>query len=298
MGCWNKTCGLSGLHILNGEEVYVFALEKNTGHDRCYSTAFWRPVMLPWTATYNDYGAGEDDQGAMIPFILNGIAEELIEVEQGENQYHDIPVKREGFDMEQFYEAVQEGRLKLDRDGGVEVDFVMMRKDLVDDVLNTWRIRKYVGEGQGTTGWSNAYIEYGFAQILNELPEFMDAFLTKVQDDTWWFADLDRVMNRKQRNLVAEWMRGESSYHYSQILRVGEILRQLIKDGKLDEANEIIVAHLKAQVIDSFMHEIRKAWMPGAYEGSQSQDPTGYRTLHAAVERALVSDGRRYGDDE
>lgn len=44
MGCWNKTCGLSKLHVYAGDPVYVFVLEQNLNHDRCYATAFWSPV--------------------------------------------------------------------------------------------------------------------------------------------------------------------------------------------------------------------------------------------------------------
>jgi hypothetical protein len=62
MGCWNKTCGLSNLPILHGERTYVFVMEQvNSVGDHCYSTHLYRPVLLPFESTYNDYGGGEDE---------------------------------------------------------------------------------------------------------------------------------------------------------------------------------------------------------------------------------------------
>lgn len=63
MGSWNQTCGLSQLHIRHGQDVMVFALVKNNGHDSlCYTTPFYSPVMLPFYAKYNDYGGSEINQ--------------------------------------------------------------------------------------------------------------------------------------------------------------------------------------------------------------------------------------------
>jgi hypothetical protein len=161
MGCWNKTCGLSNLHIIAGTDVYVFVLEENTDKtDRCYSTAFWRPLLLPFTSKYNDYGGGEESGGPGFQLIMDSIAKELTEMEVGDNEYHDIAVKKEGFGEEQFFESVHEHRLfKKSYYGDKQViDFVMMRKDIVDYILENRVIERYVGEGKGTTGYSNSYI--------------------------------------------------------------------------------------------------------------------------------------------
>lgn len=297
MGCWNKTCGLSGLHILSGQEVYVFVLEQNKYRDRCYSTAYWRPVMLPWIAKYNDYGSGEDDKGVMIPFIIDGIKKCLIEVGQGENEYHEIPVTRDTLDLDKFYEAVHEGRLKSKLNEEGDIDFVMMRKDVVDDILNTRKIRRYVGDGQGTTGWDNAYIEYGFAQILNELPEFLDALISHSQKKSIWYGGLDTVVPRDRKNLVSEWLQSTGGHH-SKIIYIEEILQRLLEGNDFGAVNEVMTAHLKAQFIDAFMNDVRKTWAPGAFEGSQSNDATGYRTLHSAIDRALTRDRTWFGNDE
>lgn len=64
MGCWNKTCGLSNLHITSGQKVTVFLLEKNlVATDRTYTTSFYHPALTPFYSEYNDYGGGENSSG-------------------------------------------------------------------------------------------------------------------------------------------------------------------------------------------------------------------------------------------
>jgi hypothetical protein len=54
MGCWNGTCGLSGLPIFHGTEMYVFPIVESYRDSFCYSTALYRPSVLPFRAEYND----------------------------------------------------------------------------------------------------------------------------------------------------------------------------------------------------------------------------------------------------
>jgi hypothetical protein len=177
MGSWNKTCGLSNLHIRAGEDVYVFVLEENSDKtDRCYSTSFWKPVLLPFISKYNDYGGGEESSGSGFQLIMSSVAEHLIEMPQGENKFHDILVKKEGFGEEEFFESVHENRLfKHDwRNTKTVIDFVMMRSDIVDYILANRVIEEYVGENKGNAGYSNSYIHYQFSDILKDIPEFLD----------------------------------------------------------------------------------------------------------------------------
>ena len=95
MGSWNKTCGLTGLHIIAGSQTYVFLLKENTiKNDRCYSTALWSPLLLPFTAEYDDYGGGENSSD-LLQYILDGIKTQVVEMELGENECHGIAVKRD-----------------------------------------------------------------------------------------------------------------------------------------------------------------------------------------------------------
>ena len=315
MGCWNKTCGLSNLHITAGDDVYVFVLEENTDKtDRCYSTAFWAPLLLPFTSKYNDYGGGEESGGSGFRLIMDGIADELVEMELGENEYHDIPVKKEGFGEEQFFEAVHEGRLFSkaygDEDGRV-IDFVMMRKDIVDHILKNRVIERYVGDGNGTGGWGNNYIYYKFEDILRDISEFMDKIapmadpaamdgkdpeLVAAIMELRYLRGMGNLFEYKHPNKVAAWLRGDD-YRFSSIVNVQDALITLLKDGKRDEAELLLTDLLKGKFINSFMECTRKNWAPGGHEGSQSQEVKEYRLLITAMTSVLDAEQAEYDEE-
>jgi hypothetical protein len=305
MGCWNKTCGLSNLHITHGDEVYVFVIEENTDKtDRCYTTSFWRPLLLPFTSKYNDYGGGEESSGAGFQLIMDSVAKQLVEMDLGKNRYHDIAVKKEGFGEEQFFDAVHEHRLfKTDYYGVTAViDFVMMRKDVVDYILENRVIEKYVGEGKGTSGYGNSYVTYKFKDILEDLPEFMDKLEI--------VADLESASNKPELaetlmelmrsgglsifsydhpNKVSERLRGDN-YRVSSIVSERDAVLSLLKAGKRAEAESLVTDLLKGHYIDTFMESTRKNWAPGGHEGSQNQDADEYRLLIKAMTNALDAD--------
>src|SRR5271165_3292639 len=98
MGCWNATCVVSNLHIKHGQRVAVFMISRKPKmYSYCYNNSYYTLCSLPFYAKYNDYGGGEDCSGPGLPYILDAIRDNLDEMEQGENPYHDIQVKKEGF---------------------------------------------------------------------------------------------------------------------------------------------------------------------------------------------------------
>lgn len=113
MGCWNGTCGLTNLPIVHGDEMYVFPIVESYRNSFCYSTALYRPSVLPFRAEYDDYGSGEKCGGVGLELLMEGIKHNLVEMEVGENQYHDIAVKREGFNVDTFFEVCHKKRLRF-----------------------------------------------------------------------------------------------------------------------------------------------------------------------------------------
>lgn len=289
MGSWNKTCGLSNLHINAGSEVYVFPLEENTGHDRCYSTAFWSPVMLPFTALYDDYGGGEESH-KNIQYTLEGLKKNLVEIALGDNEYHDIAVSTEILDEKLFYNAVHEGRLKVKYDdqyftGEALIDFVMFRKDIVDDVCEHWECETYIGTGE----WQ----KYKFNDILNSIPEFMDRMDKKLNDELEFGIKNDKdyfctLFKRDERNLTFIYLQSvNSNYRFSRIVQPIHIIIDLMIENKKEEAKEIIIDTIRASFISSFMEVSRKLWIPAGHEGSQSAKHKPYRILWDAINKAL-----------
>lgn len=314
MGCWNKTCGLSHLHICAGEDTMVVVLQRNTSpNDRCYSTAFWEPVMLPFYAVYDDYGGGEECTG-FVDYIMESIANRMTEVEQGDNEYRDIPVKKEGFNVAKFFEAVHEGRLYQRATYAPEgesynqmIDFVMLRMDIVNQILDTYEIEKYVGDGKGTCGWDNNYIKYKFADVLADVPAFLDALQAKLdeakkEDNKFGILmlahqGLGDVFEWNGPNKAAWWIRGESS-QYSLIIRPSAAITELMSEGEREQAERMFTDYLRFMFIDGFMHDTRINWAPGGHEGSQSQEHSGYRTLIKAISNVLDKEQKEWGEED
>ncbi len=309
MGCWNKTCGLSNLHIRAGEQVYVFPIVSNgNASDRCYSTAFWSPVMIPFLSEYNDYGGGENSH-KNIEYTLKGLREHMVEMELGENQYHDIEVKKDKMDEELFFEAVHESRLFVgDRAFGGQrmVDFVMIKASVVDHICENLVLEQYVGDGKGTHGYGNNYINYNWDTIVADSHEVLDricGILTGETDDPeikeltdglppklmlkYGLRNLDTLFDYRHPNKAAAYLRGIEDYRMSRLVRPMEEIGNLITEGKKEEAHALLIDVLRAAFINSFMECSRRNWMPMGHEGSQGQEHAQYRVLCSAITAEL-----------
>ena len=301
MGSWNKTCGLSNLHIIIGTPVYVFVLEKNKTYDQCYATGLFKPLLLPFESVYDDYGGGEDSSGPALEYIMNGIKDDLVEREVGENVYHDIAVNKKDFTPEKFFESVHENRLTIQghRREPTQLYFTMMRKDIVDDILSNRIIEEYVGGGEGTCGYDNNYIRYKFADIIADIRPLLNEAMEKIVEakatkDNYKFQfmiydGIEGMFPVEHPNKVAKWLRN-NSYHYSSIVNMKAVIIRGLEIGTIESINkleELLIEHVKAIYIDNFMSDARKTWIPGGHEGSQSNSGGALRLLGAATVRAL-----------
>lgn len=176
----------------------------------------------------------------------------------------------------------------------------MMRKDIVDYIIDNRVIKAYVGEGKGNSGWSNCYIHYKFEDILKDLPEFIDKLVSvavPVEDAKGDPEVLEALMelrcsrslgifDYKHPNKVSAWLRGDE-YRYSRIVDVQKTVISLLKNNKRTEVELLLIDLLKGKFIDSYMESTRKNWGPGGHEGSQNQEVDEYRLLIAAMTSAL-----------
>ncbi len=294
MGCWNKTCGLSNLHITAGTPVYVFVLEKNKSYDHCYSTSLFSPLLLPFESVYDDYGGGEDSSGPALPIIMGALKRQLVEMEVGENQYHDIAVKRDDFSPEKFFEAVHEDRMFIQYGSEQRpIYFTMFRKDIVDHILEKRRIEDYVGGGKGTYAkWGDEknYIQYKFADIAASVRPLLAKMIEDTEGKEYMKAFvMDFVHNYRNDFIAAKWLNGDN-YRYSRIVDIKDYISKAVEIGTLDAVNKvepIVVEHLKAVFLDGFMHAARKTWIPGGHEGSQSSSAGALKLLNAGIQKAI-----------
>ena len=291
MGCWNKTCGLSNLPILHGERTYVFVMERENKVDsHCYSTHLYRPVLLPFESTYNDYGGGEDSSGIGFGLIMAGLKKSLIEMPEGENKYHDIAVTKAAFDEELFFDSVHERRLKTTDYYGKprNIEFTMFRKDVVDAILNTYVIEEYVGENQGTTGYKNSYTTYKFADLIADIPMLISALKDRYAGRYDMMGMGGIVVPSTIDTYLRVWLSNNESCRFSRLIYINEVLCDMLEKGDDQRAVELLTEHLKAIFVNNFMEITRKSWMPQGGEGSQNQDPAPYRVLMAAMDKVLT----------
>lgn len=309
MGCWNKTCGLSNLHITHGTPVYVFVLEQDRDSSNCYSTSLFSPLLLPFESEYNDYGGGENSKGITFDLVMNGIKKQLVEMEIGENKYHDIAVNREGFGEEMFFEAVHENRLFIENryslDSNTPVTFTMIRKDIVYNILENRVIEKYVGDGKGYCGWNNNYIRYQFKDVLADLRPLLDAYLVKLAEadealkSYMLFSGFETFAHEMGDNLAANWLRFDG-HRFSRIVDMRVLMSKAFEAGTpkaMDTLEEILKVHLVALFIDGFMEAARKTWIPGGHEGSQSTSGSALRQLWNATAKVLDDEKRQWAED-
>lgn len=308
MGSWYKTCGLSNLPILDGEQVYVFPIVQNLDiTERCYSTAFWSPVMIPFLSEYNDYGVGTNSH-QNIEYTLKGIREYMIEMEQGENKYHDIEVKKDKLDEELFFESVREGRLFVDYSGKQMVDFVMIKTSIVDHICKNLVLDKYVGGGKGNHGDNNNYLRYNWDDVVVDSTEVLTILISLLGENSEYselmildgvpktimlqyaLRHIGRIFDYAHPNKAAAYLRRIDDYRMSRLVRPIDEVALLIFDGKLDEAHALLVDILRGMFIDSFMERTRRNWMPMGHDGDQSRSYDDYLMLCSAISAIIDKD--------
>lgn len=336
MGCWNGTCGLSGLPIISGEEVYIFPIVESYRDSFCYSTALYNPTIIPFRAKYNDYGAGEECHGVALELIMDGVRKHLIELEVGENKYHDIAVKREGFDVNTFFEAVHEKRLRVlnllraypDQPKYKEVFFTMVRKDVVDRLWNEWTFDRYkrkdaeIPEGFETDQYYFKNITY--AKLAGLIPDFMefcdakefpssDAVNKIIKDD-------DPEVSSKRVMLIDVYKRkcffegsrdhilsdtfghafgtGYAGGGFAHIVNFSNPILDKYLSGDKDGAYELMREALIGKMVNSFMEATRKVWLPVMHQGSQSEEYDEYRLMNIITTDVMNEREKEYEDDE
>jgi hypothetical protein len=278
MGCWNKTCGVSNLHIHAGDPVYVFILEQNTvGSNHCYSNHFYDPVMVPFHSHYNDYGRGENNSGIGLEVVIKNLKEKLIEKEIGENRYHDIAVKRETFDVYMLFESMQEGRLEIQNPyarypGNLEnisVDFVMMRKDVVDKLIEEYDIEVYSNGG---------YTYYKFSNVLDGVDELIQAVQEKI-NEPYYFGDIILSTNDKINHWIEFW----TGMQFRSFVNPLAELTSLVKGNRIEDAKQFATDALKGAFMIRFMEMTRRSWIPQCGEGSQNTELAGHKLLAKTI---------------
>lgn len=290
MGCWNKTCGFSGLPIFRGNPVYVFILEKQEGlseglYNPCYSDSEYTPVLCPFESTYDEYGGGGNSKGVWLPYLIEALREKLIEKEEGESSHRHLAVLRENFGEEQFFSSVWADRLDISIYGskGARIRFTMMHKSIVDLMLDKFPFNDHYSR----------YKDYKFKKILPRIPaywEYLKEEYNKESEpvviDSKTFQGMNKLLfdfrlltEFKEINRLMD-----PSFHggtSATLIQYPVFFKNCLENSTEDSVViPLLQDFVKGCYINTMMSSLRKTWLPGGYEGSQESDFRPYRLLN------------------
>lgn len=266
MGCWNHTCALSNLPVMYRDEVYVFLLLKNELRDNLvHPSSFWLPFPLFFEGKYNDYGAVEDCHGPMLDTIVGIFKKYLFEMEEGENKFHDIPVKKDKFDVELLFDADGEERLfltapsyysqlrerNIDR---IEVKHIVIRKNILDSILKSYKSEHF------------RYCNFTF----EKLHEMVKVIFTKA------------IESRNEKKFLVD---GKFDHFYETIRFMGPVIFEFdVIDEILETSDQAKIDALIYQMtvfdfMNNFMNFNRRVWTPTTSGAGQEVSTESHKLL-------------------
>lgn len=313
MGCFNNTCGLSNLPIMRGDTVYIFPLMENYGDNYCHTSAVWKPVMTPFIADYDDYGAGENCRGVSLPFFMLGIKKNLVEMAVGENEHRDIEIKRDNFKIRDFFKACHRNRLKVKSYGVSDkaINFSMVRKDVVDKFWSEYKFRKYTGMGKGIDLLSDYDTDLSYDKLSQYIPSLLDKYFEHIKtydgsnDDLIERSIPNGTPEEKLRmhNILVRMVHSSDGItlpyetdhplkisfkmdktHQYDIFEFAETVISIYDGGDRNMASDVMKNYFIGVCVDSYMRSLRKVWLPSMHQGSQS---TGYG-CHRFMSKTVV----------
>lgn len=300
MGCWNQTCGISNLHILEGQEVVVFAMVENNTSDNnlCYATGYYSPIMMPFYSKYGGYGGGEDSSGVGLSLVMQMIKDHLVELPVGENESHDIAVSRDEFGEELFWEAIHEQRLIVGYPYPTDrrhVGMMMVRKDVLDYIAENFQ---YNQNTDTMRLYTSDKVQYTFKDVLAQLPALINILMQDVSEEEQWNRLIRGHLNfvGDVSPLAVRWLNEADTYRYA-IFRVRDAIARYVASKDADGLLDVLTAHLTAVSVDNFLESTRKLWIPQGGAGSQDQDDYQYRVLVDATVNALNEEARRWDNE-
>jgi hypothetical protein len=278
MGSWFKTCGLTDLPIVDYEEVVIIPLVANNYYERSGTEAFWSPFQLPFQGVFN--GSTADDLTGFGLTLFSSVLEKATS---------------DSFSVSDFLSEIINEKVEITMPNGKisTLDAVMMRKSSFDHVIDDFKFSEYVGEGQGDLGFNNSYIEYGFEDIIKDLPEWLPiAKQNDSENNRPSFFLTERTITSMDR--VSKFLRSVGQAVKTPPYPLSFIT--MMMDANQEEATQIMTDFLKLQYIDKFMSEVRRTWSPTGFEGSQSLNLKAYEFMSDLRDDAVTN--LHYNDNE
>ncbi|MGZ8924474.1 MAG: hypothetical protein ACXW2E_01190 [Nitrososphaeraceae archaeon] len=298
MGCWNHTCALTKLPVMYNEPVYVFWLLKQDRQYKqsyCYANEFWDPLIFHFEGEYDDYGGVKNCHGPMLEPFLKFVKSYLYEMEEGENKYHDVPIKKESLTIDTLFKYNHEGRLFLRQDKCLkylnnrsELRHVVIRKQVLDKLLDEYTITTYSNP-------ENEYITTNY----NELVESGRLYLDDLANQFNTNSELAKYTTCSSfgfgQNLFNDWIEGTNISHIRRYLNLW--LNADIEAHNYEDAKYLIQQVCTLLWLSSFMSDTRQMWHPQVGVGSQEYNTNSYELLNDIIQSEIKTIKELYDEE-
>jgi len=278
------------------EPVVVLLLKSSAGYDGssfCDSTAYYSPMPLYFTGNYNDYGGVEDCEGVALDTLINVIRDNLYEMTQGDNQYHDIPAQKHSFDVDQLFELDHEGRLFLehmprygDNREMVALSHIVIRKEVFDGLIN----------GMEFTSWRDCGT-YGFKELKAELPTLMEDMQKIVDEEDNMMRSIMQMSSELGDTKIASFLGYRNEYEINAPIKIMELLFQLY-EAKDPNFEAMVDNALGVYLMHRFMEETRRSWCIPSGRGSQNNETKFHELISEITIKSAHAINTRWEDED
>lgn len=304
MGSWNHTCAVTHLPVSCGEEVEVIMLQDvNTvaGSSLCYPYSYHVPLPLTFQGNYNDYGAVEDCEGVALGIVVGSIRDKLYEMEVGENEYHDIAVKKEGFDVNAMFEADHEDRLNIvniysgyeNESDKTKLKHIVVKKEVYDKVISEMTIYNWDSEAGESSDVGLDFLLAGKEKITADI----DRIISLDGDD---FEKVSWMMNDSigRDTLAGQFLQPSGEYRGSDNpIRLMEVLMKL-RENKDEKYDGVLENALRFSMFRHFIMKSRRSWVVPSGLGSQDDDTLAQRITAELTLKAAETIDKRWDEYE
>ena len=301
MGSWNETCALTNLPIMDGDEVVFFLIEEaltSEKHVYVYSTDEWAPRGIHLYAKYVDYGKYEISQSLLASMTLESFQDQLHEMEQGENPYHDREVKLKDLSWELIQQAIYDNRLYVKKWANLEHVGIPSRNPKVSRVAVLREVFDRIIENPTdafTSTYKTAYNVMSPEQSAEEYINAVKKFLTEYREKFVMVSD--KPIAKKDKEIIEltalmsldshgrlELSNGNvlyglagtvgESYYVSWSTRriMSEVHEMISKDTDPVAVKEILTELAKFNIFARFVDLTRHRWSPTCGAGSQAEN--------------------------
>ncbi len=312
MGSWDACCGLSKMPIRCGDEVVDFFIgEVGSFRDSgfiCYSNDLWAPITIQTYGEYRDYGEIEPQYGWHTDYVVKAFKECVVELEQGDNQYHDIPVKRDDITYDFIQNAVHEGRLFVHLSGSMRATLESIRTEskapkTTERHIQVSRMMVHRSVFDELVSWGIDTWSRGKVLLADLVKDGLDAVADVRKEPDEDLRELKKLRFRNSggdKNIFLAFIRESESGDLYVPHRFHDYLNYLFDEVPAADIEAVVTEMAKFMIFKSQMMAMQFLWSPQTGSQNHAYDELSkfYRFCDAAIQKRRQEDEEEFGFDE